>query len=328
METSLPRIECTTSSDVYARFDLEPLEQGYGVTIGNALRRVLLSSLPGAAITAVQIDGIRHEFSDIPGVKEDVTEFILNLKKVRLRSYSDEPVQLAIEAAGEGNVTAADIRTSDLVEVVNPEQHLATIDGPNTRFSAEVVVENGHGYHDIKDLREETPIGRIPVDGIFSPIERVNFSIEHTRVGQMTNFEHLILEVWTDGTIHPNDAVIQAAGILMQHFQHIGGFGQEVPAGATPALAARPLPSQEAEMPVEELNLSARAENALKRAGITKVGQVVNMNPQDLMTIRNFGKKSYDELIDRLKLRHLLPEDAPVAAVVDLPDDNHYDSDH
>lgn len=325
METSLPRIECTTSSDAYARFDLEPLEQGFGVTIGNALRRVLLSSLPGAAITAVQIDGIRHEFSDIPGVKEDVTEFILNLKKVRLRSYSDEPVHLAIEAEGEGTVTAADIRTSDLVEVVNPDQHLATIDGPSTRLSAEVVVENGRGYHDIKDLREETPIGRIPVDGIFSPIERVNFSIEHTRVGQMTNFEHLILEVWTDGTIHPNDAVTQAAGILMQHFQHVGGFGQEVPAGVAPALAARPLPSQEAEMPVEDLNLSARAENALKRAGITKVGQVVNMNPQDLMTIRNFGKKSYDELIDRLRLRHLLPEDAPVAAAVDLPGDGQFE---
>ncbi len=327
METSLPRIECTTSSDAYARFDVEPLEQGYGVTIGNALRRVLLSSLPGAAITAVEIDGIRHEFSDIPGVKEDVTEFILNLKKVRLRSFSDEPVHLAIEAEGEGNVTAADIRTSDLVEVVNPAQHLATIDAANTRLSAEIVVENGQGYHDIKDLREEAPIGRIPVDGIFSPIERVNFSVEHTRVGQMTNYEHLILEVWTDGTIHPNDAVTQAAGILMQHFQHLAGFGREVPAGAAPALASRPLPAQEAEMAVEDLNLSARAENALKRAGITKVGQVVNMNPHDLMTIRNFGQKSYDELIERLKLRHLLPEDAPVAAVIEMPDGDTFTND-
>ena len=315
MEVSLPRIECTTSSDTYARFEIEPLEQGYGVTLGNALRRVLLSSLPGAAITAVQIDGIRHEFSDIPGVKEDVTEFILNLKKVRLRSFSDEPVHLTLDVQGEGEVTAGDIRTSDLVEIVNPEQHLAAIDQASAGLMVEVVVERGRGYHDISDLHEEAPIGRIPVDGIFSPVERVNFSIEHVRVGQMTNFEHLILEIWTDGTIHPNDALTQAAGILTEHFQHLASFGQEIvaPGGKLP-LTTRPLPAQEAEMPIEDLNLSARAENSLKRAGLTKVGQVVNMNPEDLMSIRNFGQKSYTELIERLKLRKLVPDEAPVLA--------------
>lgn len=312
----MPRIECTTSSDTYARFEVEPLERGYGVTLGNALRRVLLSSLPGAAITAVQIDGIRHEFSDIPGVKEDVTELILNLKKVRLRSFSDDPVHLALDMQGEGQVTAGSIRASDLVEIVNPEQHLATLDQPTARLTAEVVVERGRGYHDISDQREEVPIGRIPVDGIYSPVERVNFTIEHTRVGQMTNFEHLILEVWTDGTITPNDALTQAATLLTQHFQHLAGFGQEIviPGGKQP-LTNRPLPTQEAEMPVEDLNLSARAENSLKRAGITKVGQLVNMNPEDLMSIRNFGQKSYHELIDRLKLRKLVPEDSPVLAI-------------
>jgi DNA-directed RNA polymerase subunit alpha len=310
LDISLPRIECANSSDTYARFEVEPLERGYGVTLGNALRRVLLSSLPGAAVTALQIDGIRHEFADIAGVKEDVTEFILNLKKVRLRSFSDEPVHLALESQGEGSVTAGDIQTSDLVEIVNPDQHLATIDQASARLSAEIVVERGTGYHDVSDLREEAPIGRIPVDGIFSPVERVNFTVEHTRVGQMTNFEHLILELWTDGTIHPNDALTQAAAILTQHFQHLAGFGQEVLEGATkPTLTSRPLPSQEAEMPVEDLNLSARAENSLKRAGITKVGQLVTMNPEDLMSIRNFGQKSYDELIERLKLRKLVPED-------------------
>jgi len=318
LDTSLPGIECTTSSDTYARFEVQPLERGYGVTLGNALRRVLLSSLPGAAITAIQIDGIRHEFSDIPGVKEDVTEFILNLKKVRLRCFSDEPVHLGIDMQGEGEVTAANVRTTDLVEIVNPDQHLATLDQPTARLTAEVVVERGRGYHDITDLREEAPIGRIPVDGIFSPVERVNFTVAPTRVGQMTNFDHLILDVWTDGTITPNDAVTQAATILTQHFQNLAGFGQpiEVPGGKQP-LTSRPLPTQEAEMPVEDLNLSARAENSLKRAGITKVGQLVNMNPEDLMSIRNFGQKSYHELIDRLKLRKLVPEDSPVLAAVE-----------
>lgn len=311
MDISLPRIECTNSSDTYARFQFEPLEQGYGVTLGNALRRILLSSLAGAAVTAVQIDGIRHEFSDIPGIKEDVTELILNLKKVRLRSHSDEPVQLAIDVSNrEGAVTALDIQQTDLVDVVNPDQHLVTIDTPDVRFAAELVVERGRGYHSVADQRDEVPIGRIPVDGIFSPIERVNMAVEHTRVGQMTNFDRLILEIWTDGTIHPNDALIQAATILSLHFQHLANFGQEVVVqeGQQPT-GTRTLPAQEAEMPIDELSLSARAENSLKRAGLTKVGQIVTMNPQDLLDIRNFGQKSFDELIDRLKLRKLVPED-------------------
>ena len=322
MNVSLPNIDCTTSSDRYARFQIEPLEQGYGVTLGNSLRRVLLSSLPGAAITAVQIDGIRHEFSDIPGVKEDVTEFILNLKKVRLRSFSDEPVHLALDALGDGAVTAGDIRATDQVEIVNPDQHLATMDTADGRLAVEVIVERGRGYHDISDQRDEVPIGRIPVDGIFSPVERVNFTLEHTRVGQMTNFEKLILEIWTDGTIHPNDALTQAAGILTEQFQYLASFGQEAPAaGAVAPRPARSLPSQEAETPIEDLNLSARAENSLKRAGITKVGQLVNMNPQDLMSIRNFGQKSYHELIDRLRLRKLVPEDAAVLAAEGLEEE-------
>jgi DNA-directed RNA polymerase subunit alpha len=310
LEINLPRIECTTSSDTYARFQIEPLERGYGVTLGNALRRVLLSSLPGAAVTAVQIDGIRHEFSDIDGVKEDVTELILNLKKIRLRSFSDEPVHLTLEAQGEGAVTAGDIRATDLVEIVNPDQHIATLDRAGSRLAAEIVIEKGMGYHDVTDMRDEVPIGRIPVDGIFSPVDRVNFTVEHRRVGQMTNYDGLILEIWTDGTIHPNDALTQAAAILTQHFQHLAGFGQEVTPGAGKAVtASRSLPAQEAEMPIEDLNLSARAENSLKRAGITKVGQLVTMYPEDLLSIRNFGQKSFVELVERLKLRKLVPDD-------------------
>lgn len=316
MDVALPRIECTTSSDTYARFEIEPLGRGYGVTLGNAVRRVLLSSLPGAAVTAVQIDGIRHEFSDIPGLKEDVTEFILNLKKVRLRSTSDEPVHLALEAQGEGPVTAGDIQGTDQVEIVNPDQYLATIDAPDGRLTADVIIERGVGYHNISDQREETPIGVIPVDGIFAPIDRVNFGVQHTRVGGMTNYDKLVLEIWTDGTINPNDALSQSAAVLTQHFQHLAGFGQDITvAGVKPTVQISPLPAEVAEMPIEDLNLTARAENSLKRAGLTKVSQIVNMNPDDLMSIRNFGQKSYHELIDRLKLRKLVPEDFGAGAV-------------
>lgn len=309
MEVSLPRIECTTSSDTYARFEIGPLEQGYGVTLGNALRRVLISSLPGAAVTAVQIEDIRHEFSDIEGVKEDVTEFILNLKKVRLRAFSDEPIHLTLEAQGEGQITAGDIQVSDLVEIVNPDQHLLTLDTATARFSADIMVERGVGYYDISEQREDLPIGQIPVDGVFAPVDRVNFRVEPRRVGNMTNFDELILEIWTDGTIHPNDALTTAAAILTEHFQHLAAFGGE-PATfvGKPTATQRALPSHEAETPIDELQLSARAENSLKRAGLTKVGQVVTMNPEELMSVRNFGQKSFHELVERLKLRKLVPE--------------------
>ena len=312
MEISLPGIEALESSDTHAQFVIEPLQRGYGVTLGNALRRVLLSSLPGAAITAVQIDGIRHEFSSIPHIREDVTEFILNLKKIRFKSFSDTPVHLLLEAQGEGPVTAADIRATDQIEVVNPEQRLATIDSSSGRLTAELVIEKGTGYRDISELSEEMPIGQIPVDGIFSPIRRVNFTVEHTRVGQMTNYERLLLDLTTDGTMTPQEALSQAGAMLMRYFAHVASFGEdmalpELPGGKAP-LSSRSLPSQEYELPIEDLQLSARAENSLKRAGITKVGQVIGMNMEDLLSIRNFGQKSLDELLDRLKMRKLVAE--------------------
>jgi len=312
VEISLPGIEALQSSDAYAQFVIEPLQRGYGVTLGNALRRVLLSSLPGAAVTAVQIDGIRHEFSSIPHIREDVTEFVLNLKKIRFKSYSDTPVHVLLEAQGEGPVTAADIRVTDQVEVVNPEQRLATIDSSSGRLTAELVIERGTGYRDISELTEEMPIGQIPVDGIFSPIRRVNFTVEHTRVGQMTNYERLLLDLSTDGTMTPQEALTQAGAMLMQYFAHIAAFGEEqvLPeiAGGKAPLSTRPLPSQEYELPIEDLQLSARAENSLKRAGITKVGQVIGMNMEDLLSIRNFGQKSLDELLDRLRGRRLVQD--------------------
>lgn len=312
MDIALPRIETLQSTDSFAQFEIEPLQRGYGVTLGNALRRVLLSSLTGAAVTAVQLDGIRHEFSAIPHIREDVTEFILNLKKVRFKSFTDEPVHVLLEAEGEGPVTAADIRLTDQVEVVNPEQRLATIDSSSGRLTAELVIEKGTGYHDISDIGEELPIGQIPVDGIFSPVRRVNFTVEHTRVGQMTNYERLVLDLTTDGTITPHEGLTQAGAMLMRYFAHIAAFGEEVAlpemAGGKAPLSTRPLPSQEYELPVEDLQLSARAENSLKRAGITKVGQAIGMNTEDLLSIRNFGQKSLDELLDRLRMRRLVED--------------------
>lgn len=313
MDISLPGIEALQSSDTHAEFVFEPLRRGYGVTLGNALRRVLLSSLPGAAVTAVQIDGIRHEFSSIPHIREDVTEFVLNLKKIRFRSHSDAPVHVLLEAQGEGPVTAGDIRLNEQVEIINPDQRLATIDSSSGRLTAELIVEKGTGYRDIAEPGEELPIGQIPVDGIFSPIRRVNFTVEHTRVGQMTNYERLLLDVTTDGAITPKEALTQAGGMLMQYFAHVSSFGEDLAlgdvGGAKAPLSNRPLPSQEYELPIEDLQLSARAENSLKRAGITKVGQVIGMNMEDLLSIRNFGQKSLDELLDRLRMRRLVQED-------------------
>jgi len=312
VDISLPGIEALESTETHAEFVIEPLQRGYGVTLGNALRRVLLSSLPGAAVTAVQIEGIKHEFSSIPHIREDVTEFLLNLKKIRFKAFKDEPIHLILEAQGEGPITAGDIRVTDEVEIINPEQRLATIDSSSGRLTAELIVEMGTGYRDITEISEELPIGQIPVDGIFSPIRRVNFTVEHTRVGQMTNYERLLLDVTTDGAITPREALTQAGAMLMRYFAHVSSFGEdislpEIPGGKAP-LSTRPLPSQEYELPIEDLQLSARAENSLKRAGITKVGQVIGMNMEDLLSIRNFGQKSLDELLDRLKMRKLVPE--------------------
>jgi DNA-directed RNA polymerase subunit alpha len=311
VDIALPRIEILENSDTRAQFEIEPLQRGYGVTLGNALRRVLLSSLPGAAITAVQIDGARHEFTDLPGIREDVTEIILNLKKIRLKLHGDEPVHLILEATGEGPVTAGDIHLTDRVEIINPEQHIATIDSPNGKLTAELLVERGVGYHDTSNLTEPLPIGQIPVDGIFSPIRRVNFTVEHTRVGQMTNYERLLLDINTDGTITPQEALTQAAEMLTQYFAHIASIGeggaatQKLPSNKQP-LSRRPLPPREYDLAIEDLNLSPRSLNALRRAGILKVGQLVSMTPEDLLSIRNFGQKSLEELVDRLRMRRVL----------------------
>ena len=312
-DVMLPKIENVSSETNYGRYHVEPLEPGFGVTVGNALRRVLLSSLPGAAVTSIKIDNVYHEFSAIPGVKEDTTELVLNVKQIRLRSFADRPVQLRIEASGTGEVTAADIIAPPDVEIVNPELHLASLDGEDSRLTIEMTVERGKGYVPA-DQREGLSIGVIPVDAIYTPTRRVNYSVEPVRVGQVTDYERLVLEVWTDGTMPPDEAVAQSAQVLIRHFELLTELVAKPQARFEKApTSAVQIPAKLYDIPIEDLDLTVRAYNCLKRAGITKVGQVLEMSEDDLLGVRNFGRKSLDELRDRLSERGLL-ENSRLAA--------------
>jgi DNA-directed RNA polymerase subunit alpha len=302
----LPKVETKETATALGRYQIEPLEPGFGATLGNAMRRVLLSSLPGAAVTSIRIENVYHEFSDIPHVKEDTTELLLNIKQIRVRSFTDRPVQMRVEASGAGEVTAADIIAPPDVEIVNPELHLATLDSPEARLNLELTVERGKGYQ-TGDHRDGLPIGVIPVDAIFTPIRKVNYAVDTTRVGQITNYERLNLDVWTDGTIAPDDAISQAANILVRHLSLFTELVSKT-AGRVEKGAAGPtaIPQRLYEMPIEDLNLSVRAYNCLKRAGITKVGQILEMSEDDLLGVRNFGHKSLDELRERLAAHNIL----------------------
>ena len=309
IDMTLPRMETLETAERYGKYEVQPLEPGYGITLGNALRRVLLSSLPGAAVTSIKIDGVYHEFSDIPNVKEDVTELILNTKKIRVKSFSDEPVMLRLDVNGQREVTAEDIYCPSDVEIVNKDLHLATLDSKDAHLSMEFTVERGTGYVP-SDQKSGLPIGVIPVDAIFTPIEKVVYSTEHTRVGQMINYDRLLLEIWTDGTIEPNEALQQGADILVRHFSLIKEANQEPTEAEKTPLSSYPVPQKLYDMPIEELDLSTRSYNCLKRSNITKVGQVLAMNEDDLLSVRNFGRKSLDELYDRLRVRGLLGQSA------------------
>jgi DNA-directed RNA polymerase subunit alpha len=324
LDIALPHIKSTETDQNFASYDIEPLEAGYGRTLGNALRRVLLSSLPGAAVTAIKIEGAQHEFQDVPGVREDVTDIVLNVKKLRLRTHSDQPVTMRVEISGERVVTAADIQAPSTIEIVNPDVYLCTLDGPDAHLEMELVVENGKGYVPA-ETKEGQPIGQIPVDAIFTPVQRVNYIVENTRVGQMTNFDRITLQVWTDGTITPDEALRQASDVLVRHFQLIADFikprdyvdqddGYGTPdvieAGGKPGRHQILIPPRIFDMPIEELDLTVRAYNCLKRSGITKVGQILSMTEEDLLAVRNFGEKSLNELKDSLKERGLLPNAA------------------
>lgn len=317
MSTSfvLPKIEGDVVTRNYGRFFISPLESGYGVTVGNALRRVLLSSLTGAAVTALRVSGVFHEFADIPNAKEDMTELILNIKQIRLRSMAEGPVYMRVETAGKTVITAGDLEAPSDVEILNPEVHLLTLDTPDTEMEIELTVEKGRGYSPAED-RGKLPIGQIPVDAIFGPIKKVNITVGRERVGQVTDYDRLVMDIWTDGTMRPAEALSQAARLLQKHFAPVAEYGEAVPEEEAAAPVAALTPADQ--MPIEDLQLSMRAYNCLKRAGITRVGEVLNKlskGQNEILAIRNFGQKSLDELIEKLQERGLLPEGvAPSAA--------------
>jgi DNA-directed RNA polymerase subunit alpha len=307
IELESPQIESIEEVGFYAKYEAGPLEAGYGVTIGNALRRVLLSSLEGAAVTSVQIRDVYQEFSTIGGVKEDVTQIVLNVKKLRLKSFAAHPVQLRLIKSGAGPVTAADIAESADVEIVNPEQVLMTIDKDDVTIEMDLTIERGVGYI-AAERAEALPIGVIAVDAIFSPVRKVNYWIESVRVGQDTNHDKLTIEIETDGTISPEEALSRASARLVEEFQHFVTIGMPALPGVVPG-SVPALPPNMLDMPIEELDLPMRAYNSLKRNNIVKVGQLLQLSDDDLLRMRNFGKKSLDEMKERLRMRgFVVPE--------------------
>ncbi len=302
-ESITPRIERVEyrESDHYGRFEVEPLERGFGQTLGNALRRSLLSSLPGAAVTSVQIQGVQHEFSTIPGVKEDVTEIILNLKELSVRLFSDASKQAEIIAEGPCEVTAADLRVDSEIEVVNPRLHIATL-GAGARLNMTLTFERGHGYVSAERGKQSVDtLGVIPIDAIYSPIRKVNYLVEDTRVGQITDYDKLVLEVWTNGSVSPEEAIGMASKILVNQ---LGIFTRltDQPVGVVEEELDPGLAGKTGEMTIDELDLSVRAYNCLKRAGINTVAELVIKDQEDMMKVRNLGKKSLEEVEQKLGL--------------------------
>ena len=301
IEMEKPRIECVEISEgnLYGKFVIEPLERGFGTTLGNSLRRILLSSLPGVAVSSVRIDGVLHEFSTIPGVKEDVTEIILNLKALSAKLYCDGPKVVTISASGECVVTAGDIVCDEQVEIINPDLVIATRN-EDAHLNMEITLCKGRGY--VSADRNKTPnmpIGVLPVDSIFTPIRKVNYTIENTRVGQMTDYDKLTLEVWTDGSIKPDEATSMAAKILSEHLMLFINLTENV----VPVDFNEPEDNKMEkvqEMTIEELDLSVRAYNCLKRANINTVAELVQRNEEDMMKVRNLGKKSLEEVEQKL----------------------------
>lgn len=306
------RVESDAATRNYGRFIISPLESGFGLTLGNALRRILLSSLPGAAVTSVRVSDVHHEFSAIPDVREDMTQLILQVKQLRLKLFDVESARLRLEHRGEGTVTAADIICPPEVEIINADLYLFTVDAPDANVEIEFEVHAGRGYSPA-DERGRLPIGELPVDAIFSPIRRANFEVERARVGQRTNYDKLILEIWTDGTVRPEESLSQAAQILIRHLTVIGGIKHDEPFFDQ---VAEPQPTQadnqrrHYDKLIEELDLSVRVFNSLKRTGITTIGDVLDMldRGQDAMlAIRNFGEKSLDELVEKLRAKGYMP---------------------
>jgi DNA-directed RNA polymerase subunit alpha len=306
----LPKIESDAQARNYGRFIIGPMESGYGTTVGNALRRVLLSSLEGAAITSIQVGGVHHEFATIPHVREDMTSLLLNLKLVRFKfvDEGEEQARLRLEVKGEGIVTAGDIVCPPTVDVVNPEQYLLTTDSPEADLEMEMTVARGRGYSPAEE-RGKLPVAEIPTDSVFAPIRKINYKVERARIGQSSNFDRLSFEIWTDGTISPAEALSTGAQILARHMAIIAEFG-DVTLEVEPESEESRIPERIAEANIEDLDLSVRAFNCLKRAGITKVGEIIEKlerDEEELLAIRNFGQKSLDELKENLRQKGYWP---------------------
>jgi len=305
-EFEKPRIDIAESSadGTFGRFVVEPLQRGYGTTLGNSLRRILLSSLPGAAVSNIKVDGVLHEFSALPGVKEDVTEIILNLKSLAIKNYSEsnEPKLAYIEMAGEGIVRAGDIKVDADIEIANPDLLIATLSGgKDTKLSIEITITKGHGYVGAdKNKKQDQPIGLIPVDSLYTPVRKVNYTVDNTRVGSITDFDRLILEVWTNGTITPSAAVSLGSKILTEHLNLFMDLS-EVSKSAE-VMAEKPEGKKEKvlEMSIEELDLSVRSFNCLKRAGINSVEDLASKTEEDMMKVRNLGRKSLEEVLNKM----------------------------
>lgn len=291
----------------YGKLVVEPLEKGFGITLGNSLRRVLLSSIPGAAVTSVKIEGVPHEFTVIPGIKENVTEIILNVKELQIKSYSEEPVALYLDVQGSGEVVASQIETGHKVDILNPDLTIATLDSDKSRLTMEMKVENGKGYLPVEKYHDEDiPVGTILVDAIFSPVIKVNFSVENARVGRETDYDRLILEVWTNGAVHPQDAVAIAAKILKDHVNIFANFEQDLQyLEEADGEEEREELVKKLNKSIDELELSVRSHNCLKKMGINSVGDLVQRSEADLLKVRNFGKKSLEEVKKVLDEMHL-----------------------
>jgi len=307
IEIEKPRIECIEMpmDNSYGKYVVEPLERGYGTTLGNSLRRVLLSSLPGTAVTSVKIAGVQHEFSTIPGVKEDVTEIVLNIKGLIIKLHNDGPKTVYIEANGEGEVKAGDIKADGEVEVLNPEMHIATL-GPDGYLSMEMVVDHGRGYVVAeKNKGTQQVVGTIPVDSIYSPVLKVNYAVENTRVGNKTDYDKLTIEVWTDKTITPRDAVSLGAKILCDHFTLFTDLSETIGSESTVKEKVETQRDKVLEMTIEELDLSVRSFNCLKRANINTVEDLIGKTQDEMIKVRNLGRKSLEEVEHKLAMMGL-----------------------
>jgi len=310
MNLVLPKIESDVQTRDYGRFMIGPLETGYGITLGNALRRVLLSSLEGAAITSILVRGIHHEFSTIPHVREDMTSLLLNLKQVRFtfQDEEEESARLRLEVQGEGVVTAGDIIAPPVVEIVNPEAYLLTTDSDEAELEIEMTVSRGRGYSPAEE-RGKLPLAEIPVDAIFSPVRKVNLKVERARAGQISDLDRLVLEVWTDSSILPAKALSTAAQILARHLTLVAEFG-DVAVPIVAGVEESRIPARIYDVNIEDLDLTVRAYNCLKRTGITKVGEILEKlerSEEEILSIRNFGQKSLDELKEKLAAKGYWP---------------------